>query len=307
MGPEEDLPTLLSRNDSLGILRYIRVHLLHEPNLVVTHGKTLLGFANDGSKTKPSQSLDGATRLAALEQLCIASLDIGNISLADGCIGAINASVSEQSSRYRKLLGMRLEATGQYEGATKIYNDLLADNPSNGHAAKRKYCVLAAQYGREEEAMKALNEYLSNYPGDIATWDQMAVTCLSVSDFMGAAYCYEEIVLGCPLNSTVNMKLGEVYSTVGDFKLARKHLSQAVLLDENNLRAWFGLLDASQSYLEEGQQSNAKSKTDAVDEHDLAVAKEVILLCGDKVMGHYKGTKFGKLVEQLLLESSQVL
>lgn len=306
MGPEEDLPTLLSRNDCLGILRYIRVHLLHEPNLVVTHGQALLGFANDGSKTKPSQSLDDATRLAALEQLCIASLDIGNISLADGCLGTINASVSEQSSRYRKLLGMRLEATGQYEDAAKIYDDLLADNPSNGHAAKRKYCILAAQNGKEEEAMKALNDYLTNYPGDIATWDQMAETCLSMSDFTGAAYCYEEIVLGCPLNSTVHMKLGEVYSTVGDYKLARKHLSQAVLLDENNLRAWFGLLDASQSYLEEVQLSNAKNKRD-VDEHDLAVAKEVILLGGDKVMGHYQGTKFGKLVEQLLLESSQVI
>jgi Flp pilus assembly protein TadD len=102
------------------------------------------------------------------------------------------------------------------------------------------------------------------------------------------------------------MKLGEVYSTAGDFKLARKHLSQAVLLDGNNLRAWFGLIDAAEGYLEEVERMSAKSKKD-VDDEGVDVAKELILFGGEKLMEHYRGTKIGKLVEQLLKESSQTL
>ena len=307
MGPEDDLPTLLSRNDHLSILRYIRAHKLREPNLVVIHGKVLLGFNSDGSRSKPSQSLDDATRLAALEQLCVASLDLGEISLAQSCLDAISAgAVSKDSSRYRKLLGMHLEASGKYEEASQVYDAMLVDNPSNGHASKRKYCILASQHGKEEDAMNALNEYLTMYPGDIAAWNQMAETCLSLSDFKGAAYCYEEVVLGCPLDSNLHMKLGEVYSTAGQFKLARKHLSQAVLLDENNLRAWFGLVDASEGYLQATENKKSKTKRE-VDEEEVEVAKELILFGGEKLMGHYKGTKMGRLVEQLLKESSQMM
>jgi tetratricopeptide (TPR) repeat protein len=306
MGPEEDLPTLLSRNDHLNILRYIRAHKLREPNLVVAHGKSLLGLHSDGSKTNPSQSLDDVTRLAAVEQLCVAALDVGDIRLAEACLESIqsDSSVSKESSRYRKLLGMCLEASGKYEEASKLYDALLTDNPSNGYASKRKYCILAAQSGKETEAMRALNEYLSMHPGDISAWNQMAEVCLSVSDFKGAAYCYEEVVLGCPLDSCIHMKLGEVYSTAGEFKLARKHLSQSVLLDGNNIRAWFGLIDASEGYLEEVERANAKSKKE-VEEEGKEVAKELLLFGGEKLMGHYKGTKMGKLVEQLLKESSQ--
>ncbi|KAL7473982.1 hypothetical protein ACHAW6_000476 [Cyclotella cf. meneghiniana] len=323
MGPEEDLNTLLSHNDHLNILRYIRAHKLREPHLVLSHGKPLLGFHSDGSTTKPSQSLDDATRLAALEQLCIAALDVGNTPLAESCLHALHvatshSSVTKESSRYRKLLGMFLEASAKFDDAAKVYDELLVDNPSNGYAAKRKYCILAAQAGKEEEAIKALNDYLSMHPGDIAAWNQMAEACLSVSDFKGAAYCYEEVVLGCPLDSNVHMKLGEVYATAGGIenaklarkhlaqanaKLARKHLAQAVQLDANNLRAWFGLINASENYLVEVEQASKGKKE--MEEEGVEVAKELILFGGAKLMEFYQGTVIGKLVERLLKDSAE--
>ncbi|KAL3797043.1 hypothetical protein ACHAWO_006679 [Cyclotella atomus] len=306
MGPDEDLPTLLSRNDHLSILRYIRAHKLREPNLVITHGTALLGYnATEPQKSRPTFTLDPANRLAATEQLCMAAIDLGNSPLAQVTLEAILLDVPPESARYRKLQGMHLESIGNYEEATKIYDELLADNPSNGYAAKRKYCVLASQ-NKQKEAMQALNEYLEMHPGDIAAWNEMAEACLAVSDFKGASYCYEEVVLGCPLDSNVHMKLGEVYSTAGDFKLARKHLSQAVLLDGDNLRAWFGLIDAAEGYLEDVERRSAKSKKE-VDEESVDVAKELILFGGEKLMGHYRGTKMGKLIASLLKESSQTL
>lgn len=311
MGPEEDLTTLLSHNDHLNILRYIRAHKLREPHLVLSHGKPLLGFHSDGSTTKPSQSLDDATRLAALEQLCLAALDVGNTPLAESCLHALHvatshSSATKESSRYRKLLGICLEASGKFDDAAKVYDELLVENPSNGYAAKRKYCILAAQAGKEEEAIKALNDYLSMHPGDIAAWNQMAEACLSVSDFKGAAYCYEEVVLGCPLDSNVHMRLGEVYATAGGIenaKLARKHLAQAVQLDANNLRAWFGLIDASENYLVEVEQASKGKKE--MEEEGVEVAKKLILFGGAKLMEFYQGTVMGKLVERLLKESAE--
>jgi tetratricopeptide (TPR) repeat protein len=314
-GPEEDLSTLLSRRDHLNILRYIRAHKIREPNLVVTHGKLLLGLTDNGtsSSSSSSKSLGEAERLAALEQVCVAALDVGHISLAESCLdamqaGASTSSVPKESARYRKLLGMCLEASGDFDGASAVYDALLKDNPSNRYAAKRKYCILAAQSGKEKEAMQALNDYLETNSGDIPAWNQMAEVCLSVSDFKGAAYCYEEVALGCPLDSTVHTKLGETYCTAGGIenaKLARKHLAQAVQLDSNNLRAWYGLIAAAESYLEEVERAGKGKKE--LEEEGVEVAKELILFGGEKLMSFYKGTKMGKLVERMLKESAESL
>lgn len=114
--------------------------------------------------------------------------------------------------------------------------------------------------------------------------------------------------MGCPLDSNIHTKLGEVYTTVGGIentKLARKHLAQAVQLDSNNLRAWYGLISAAEGYLDEVEKAG-KSKREA-EEEGVEVAKELILFGGEKLMHFYKGTKMEKLVERLLTESSSSL
>lgn len=326
LGPEEDLPTLIKQQDHLNVLRYIRAHKLREPQTVVTHGKLLLGAKEESNSDDAGQKIimhklkqmGDAERLAALEQLCMASLDMGDIPLAESCLDAMQAGggggssstshVTKESARYRKLLGMCLEASGDYIGATDVYEGLLKDNPSNGYAAKRKYCVLASQAGKEEEAMKALNDYLSKHPGDIAAWSQMSEVCLSVSDFQGAAYCCEEVVLGCPLDSAIHCKLGEAYCSAGGIansKLARKHLAQAVQLDSNNLRAWYGLIAAAEGYLEEVERISGKGKKE-LEEESVEVAKELIKFGGEKLMAVYKGSKVMRsVVEQVLRESAE--
>jgi len=322
IGPEGDLPTLIARQDHLNVLRYIRAHKLREPQTVVTHGKLLLGIIsdadNDGGQSitmrRKPLGLGNAERLAALEQLCVASLDVGNLPLAESCLdamqaGASNSLVAKESPRYRKLLGMCLESSGDYDGASKVYDALLQDNPSNAYAAKRKYCILAAQPGKETAAMQTLNDYLSKHPGDIAAWNQMADACLATSDFKGAAYCYEEVILGCPLDSNIHARLGEAYCTAGGLanaKLARKHLAQAVQLDSNNLRAWYGLIAAAEGYLEEVEKLSGKGRKEA-EEEGVEVAKEVIKFGGEKLMQVYKGTEMMNVVERMLKESSELL
>ncbi len=345
IGPEDDLSTLIDRHDHLNILRYIRAHKLREPELVVTHGSKLFGITLDDEMNYSdtavviisisgggAKSLGHAENLAALEQLCIASLDVGNIRLAEACLATIlgggdtssNSNppfVSQSSTRYRKLLGLYLEATGDHDGASSLYTQLLSENPSNSHAAKRQYCVLAAQPNKEVEAVACLNEYLMSHPGDVAAWYQMYHARLPVCDYVGAAYCLEEVILACPLDYHVHTLCGEAYATAGGLshlKLARKHLAMAIQLNPNNVRAWYGLLSASEGYLEEVQRlttttasggggiKNGKRVTEE-EEESMEVAKELIKLVGEKLMQVYKDKKMMGIVESILRDSSEFL
>ncbi len=71
MGPDEDLPTLIQRNDHLNILRHIRVHQLRESDPTVKHGPALLG------KHLSRKISDELLGLAVIEQLCLAALAVG--------------------------------------------------------------------------------------------------------------------------------------------------------------------------------------------------------------------------------------
>ena len=305
MGPEYDLPTLVKRNDHLQVLRYIRVHELREPKLVIEHGKALLG-------DKLSKSLDDdAPRLAALEQICLAALDMSNHELAELCLSQLKESggsskkaavINPESARFRRLLARCLEASGDYTGATKIYDALLRENPANLLALQRKYCIARAMNGNKSDkssVITALNDYLGQNMSDTSGWYEMSQLRLSMADYKGAAYALEQVVLGCPLESNIHMKLGEVYATIGgleNLSCARKHMSQALELNPNNVRAQFGLVSIANQYLEE---SAAGSKKD-VDEHEILVAKELLKYGSSKVLESYKGGKLYSVVQKVM-------
>ncbi|KAL3821938.1 hypothetical protein ACHAXA_004426 [Cyclostephanos tholiformis] len=365
IGPEDDLPTLIGRNDHINVLRYIRAHKLRKPRTVVFHGRALLGITNDvnddasSSGTYPPSfpssspsSLGDAERLSALEQVFVSALDVGEISLADRCLDDIRIAVvsggggdpssssSSSSSRYRRLLGMRHESRGEYDDAYALYDEMTNENPSNAHAARRKYCVAhataatttaaagRATAGKGDDnrradviAAKTLDDYLRDRPGDVAAWYEMADVCLSTCDYDGAAYCLEEVVLGCPLDSSVHVRLAEAYCTGGGLanaKLGRKHMAMAVRLDPDNLRAWYGLIASAEGYLEEVDRiSKSGGKNvggggggnirDAEGE-GIEVARELIMLGGGKLVRVYGGSsKMKSIVERMLKESSEML
>lgn len=299
MGPDEDLPTLLAKKDHLNTLRYIRCHQLREPELVISEAKALLGPNLSGKLS------DEAARLSVLEQTCLAAIDVNDSDLADLCLNKLKSSVGNESVRFRSLLARCLEGDGQMEGAEKIYDALLEDNPSNLMALKRKYCLLRAQVGKEVETMDALNVYLQQNISDTAGWYEMSRFCLELGDYRGAAYALEEVVLGCPLDSHAHCMLGEVYVTLGgldNLQSARKHMAQSLELDESNRRALFGLVSASSDYLEEA----SKSKKN-VDDHEVEVAKELVKYGAEKAMNAYKGTRMFNAVQRVMNEKTKGL
>lgn len=191
MGPDEDLPTLIQSQDHLNVLRYLRAHQLREPELAVKHGKALLGE----NLTNSVGGGDGSARLAAIEQVALAALDLHDHDLADKCLSQLTGDsdnsatteaadaastskssgpVSKQSNRFRRLLGRCLEASGDLEGAEALYDEMLQANPSNLMALQRKYALLKGQPNKEAEAMEALNKYLEQNMADCAGWYELA-------------------------------------------------------------------------------------------------------------------------------------
>jgi len=298
MDPNEDLPSLIQNKDNLGVLRYIRAHALREPKLVVSHGQALLG--EDLSK-KPSDG-DDAARLAVLEQVCLSALDIANHDLAEICLSELKLVVEKDSSRFRRLLARCLEASGGYEEAEKIYDDLLKENPANISALKRKYCLARAQGKEPQEVVGALNEYLGQQLSDVGGWYEMAKLRMSLADFKGAAYALEQVVLGSPLDADIHRQLAEVYATIGgldNLSMARKHMAQALELDSKNVRAQFGLVNVSNQYLEESAAASSKVRKD-LDEHEQLVAKELVKYGAAEVLKSYKGKKMYQTVKRVM-------
>ena len=63
------------------------------------------------------------------------------------------------SVRVLKLEGMSLEAEGEFEKATALYDSALKDHQTNAELKKRKICVLKVQ-GKKQDAIAELNEFL---------------------------------------------------------------------------------------------------------------------------------------------------
>jgi tetratricopeptide (TPR) repeat protein len=300
LGPNQDLPKLIKSKDHLGVLRYIRTHELREPDLVISHGSTLLG-------PKLSKGLDDdAARLAVLEQMCLASLDLGDHDLAETCLAELKKTIGKESSRFRCLLARCLEAAGSFDESEKIYDQLLDANPANLMALQRKYCIARAQNKEPEEVIAALNAYLGQQLSDVSGWYEMAQLRMSLADFKGASYALEQVVLGSPLDSNIHRQLAEVYATMGGLEnllLARKHMAQALELNGSNIRAQVGLVSVANQYLEESTKASKKE----LDEHERLVAKELVKYGAAQVLKSYKGAKMFATVKRVMEDYTENL
>ena len=292
----EEVNRLVKAKDHHGVLTHIRANKLRQPQHVVAAGTALLG-----PEVRRSGGLGLSERLAVLEQMVMASIDVGDMELAERCLGEIKKSAPEDSARYRRLLGLCLEAAGDLNGAEQEYDDLLAENPSNKFALKRKYCILRAQPGKEVQAREAFNTLLESAGGDPASWAEFGRVAQEAGDYKAAIYAWEEVVLACPLSADVHCTLGELYATLGgiaNLRLARKHIAQSLDLDPANTRALYALVASASAYLDELDRAS-KSKRDAEDD-GAEVARELVKFGAEQLVKQYAGSKMQKVVAEVM-------
>lgn len=293
MDTDADLETLIAQKDHVNVLRYVRVHQLRDPSLVVQHGQAAL----------KQRWHDDVTRLAIYEQVALAALDLQDHTLSEECLSKLREmGVEKDSVRFRLLLARCMEALDDAAAATQMYDALLKENPANSCALKRKYCILKSQVGQDIAATAALNEYLQNNYSDTAAWCEMAKLRMEQGDFAKAIYAWEEVLLSAPTDPFVQASIAECYTTVGgieNLEQARKHFCQALELDATYRRAQFGLVVAANAYLEA---AGSASKKQQVDDFEVQVAKELVKFGAEQLIQTYKGTKIMVTAVQSLMQ-----
>uniref|UniRef100_A0A4W5N493 ER membrane protein complex subunit 2 n=1 Tax=Hucho hucho TaxID=62062 RepID=A0A4W5N493_9TELE len=213
------------------------------------------------------------------EQVMIAALDCSRDDLAWTCLQELKRQFPG-SQRVKRLAGMRLEALEKsllfsarvhsvtietgcvvYEDASKQYDSILQDDPTNTAARKRKISILKAQ-GKSVEAIRELNEYLEQFVGDQEAWHELSELYINEHDYGKAAFCLEELMMTNPHNHLYCEQYAEVKYTQGgleNLELSRKYFAQALKLNNRNMRALFGLY-MSASHIAASPKVNATVK-----------------------------------------------
>ena len=158
------------------------------------------------------------------------------------------------SCRVKRLQGMEYEQRGDYTEASKIYKDILEENPANGLAIKRQIAILKAQ-GQFGDAIRSLNGYLTNFPNDASSWQELANMYLAVNAVKQAAFCYEELILLNPLNFWLHSRLAEMYMTLGGYdrlRDARKHFAKSIDFQQYNIILFSCYTNELNNYLGSG-------------------------------------------------------
>lgn len=190
----------------------------------------------------------GGEKFSVLEQVCLAALDCYHIPTVDYCIKQLSNEFPS-SLRVKKYYAMRLEAQECYDDALKVLDSLIKKDETNNAPRKRKISILKAQ-GKNVEAIKELTEYLKIFMSDIEGWQELSELYITEQDYNKAAFCVEELILHNPHNHLLHQRYADIRYTQGGYdnvELARGYYCQALKLNQNNMRALYGVYLASSS------------------------------------------------------------
>ena len=235
------------------------------------------------------------------EQVFLASLDCSKMDLATMCLKELNTQFPD-SVRVKKLKAMRLEALERYEDAAALYRKIIQLEPANSVAMKRQITILKAQ-NKPLEAIKELTEYLKKFMSDQEGWMELVDLYITQQDLKKAKFCMEEVILGNPHNHLYHQRYAEILYTIGDLESmekARKYFSQALKLDNNNMRALYGLFLASSNLSTASKDPKTKREN-----------TKLSTWAGSQVMERYQGTRAGQEGDSLasiegMLDSLQI-
>ncbi|PPQ86410.1 hypothetical protein CVT25_003532 [Psilocybe cyanescens] len=229
---------------------------------------------------------------AFLEQLALASLDIGRIDIADQCLLQL-VERFPASPRVDVLTGIRMEATESPSVVLSYYDELLRANSTNAAAWKRRISVLR-RMGKIEKAVEDLNEYLDTFYTDVEGWLELADIHSSANQYTHALEALSHALLLNPQNPFTFLQFAETAYTSGDLPLALKMF--LVVIDMNevededaiplgiSVRAWWGTKLCSRQLV--------SSQTSHASNSDTSVPKNIKLideLATERVLTAYSG------------------
>ncbi|THH18880.1 hypothetical protein EW146_g2175 [Bondarzewia mesenterica] len=194
-----------------------------------------------------------------LEQLTLASIDVGRMDVAEQCLQQLSAQFPG-SPRVQCLEGIWKEATESSETVLGYYTKLLEEDPANAAAWKRQISVLR-RMGRIERAVEELSQFLDTFYADVEGWLELADIYASCNHFISPLrYTYalqslSHVLLLAPQNPFYVLQAAETAYTAGDICLAIKMFLMVVDMTDDvgdapvkdsiptgiTVRAWYGV------------------------------------------------------------------
>jgi tetratricopeptide (TPR) repeat protein len=206
----------------------------------------------------------GASRLGDnwwdfLEQLALASIDVGRLEVADECIHLLLGKFPE-SPRVDVLAGIRMEASESPAMALAYYDGLLETDPSSAVFWKRRISVLR-RMGKVEKTVEELNQFLDTFYNDVDAWNELADIYAECNQYTSSLQALSHLLLLNPQNSFYFLKFAETAYTSGDLPLSLKMFLIVLDMCEREeeiakqpptgiaIRAWFGVKQSARKLL----------------------------------------------------------
>ncbi|KAJ3559545.1 hypothetical protein NM688_g286 [Phlebia brevispora] len=211
-----------------------------------TAPKVLAGLS--GSKKDP-ETWD------VLEKLYLASLDEGNMDIANDALTAFTQQFPD-SSRVDCLQGIMIEVKQSPDVALEYYDTLLKADSSNSAAWRRKAGVYK-KMGKIDKAVDELSAMLDTFYTEVEGWLELADIYTSCHQYEHCLQALSHVLLLAPQNPFHVVYFAETAYLVPDITLALKMFLQAVdMTDEEEqdgvapsdtvptglvVRAWLGV------------------------------------------------------------------
>ncbi|KAJ6481719.1 hypothetical protein C8R45DRAFT_1002827 [Mycena sanguinolenta] len=185
---------------------------------------------------------------AVLEQLFLASVDLGRLDIADECLKQL-ADRFPESPRVDVLTGIRMEATESPDVVLQYYAQLLDAQSANAAIWKRKISVLR-RTGKIEKAVEELSQLLDTFYTDVEGWLELADIYTTCNQYIPALQALSHVLLLAPQNPFYALQFAETAYTAGDLPLALKTFLVVVDMSERdldsrqvgtNVRVWLGI------------------------------------------------------------------
>ncbi|KAI0312715.1 TPR-like protein [Amylostereum chailletii] len=198
------------------------------------------------------QSL-GDDKWAFYEQFALAAVDVGRIDVARDCLAHLSTQFPG-SPRVQCLEGILKEAVEPPESALKFYQDVMAEDPSNGAAWKRLIAV-HRRMGKIDKAVSELSEFLDTFYTDVEGWVELAEIYASCHQYPYSLQSLSHVLLLAPQNPFYVLQAAETAYTAGDIPLAIRFFLMAVDMTDDTgdkpakdapptgitIRAWYGV------------------------------------------------------------------
>ena len=212
------------------------------------------------------------SNLDSLETQFLESLKTSPKEEQDKIITQITNSIPNpnSSSRLALLRGLALESNNNFNSAIEIYTQ---------HSSQ----LIDKRLLLNSKSIQSCLTYLENY-NDQSTWLFLSKLYLMDCCFEESMFCIEQVMLSSLNDPVLLTRFAELAYCDGKIGIAIKYFSAAVDLQDDFVRAWFGLWTCCCAWLKVGKSENEELSKEIVVELKGLAKERLLVLYGENAV-----------------------